>query len=245
MIVCVTGGKGGPGATVLAANFAFAAARTKRSCLLIDLDPFGGDVGAYLDPGTLDPRRGLLPLLKLERNGVSQGAIEREAQEVAPGLNVLLGSLRPACDLLKGRVREVLRSAQRIAEVVVADLGRMASESPSLQGFDDADHILVAARPDLQGALAAERALSLIDHLGAVRVVATKVRRRRMADVTELSEALGRPIAAMLPELRMPVAVNAPRRTRRALAGLVETLGPERSTIVEQAPATVKQAAAS
>ena len=122
MIVCVTGGKGGPGATVLAANLALAWSRTQRSCLLVDLDPFGGDVGAYLDPALLDPRKGLLPLLKLERNGVSPEAVKREVQQVTPGLNVLLGSLRPACDLLSGRVSEVLRSAHRIADVVVADL---------------------------------------------------------------------------------------------------------------------------
>lgn len=244
MIVCVTGGKGGPGATVLAANLAWVVARTERRCLLIDLDPFGGDVGAYLDPAMLDPRRGLLPLLKLECRGVSPEAVEREAQGVIPGLNVVLGSLRPACDLLNSRVSEVLRSANRIADVVVADLGRMAPGSPSLQGLDDADHILVAARPDLQGALAAERALSLIDHKGAVRVVATRVRRRRMADVTELSEALGRPITTLLPELRVPVAVNTRGRPRRALAGLVETLGSEQST-AEHRPAPVQQVAAS
>jgi Flp pilus assembly CpaE family ATPase len=244
VIVCVTGGKGGPGATVLAANLALAVSRTETSCLLVDLDPFGGDVGAYLDPAMLDPRSGLLPLLRLERKGVSPEAVEREVQEVTPRLNVLLGSLRPACDLLNGRVIEVLRSAQQIADVVVADLGRMAPESPSLHGLDDADQIIVAARPDLQGALAAERALSLIGHEGAVRVVATRVRRRRTADVAELSQALGLPIATVLPELKVPVAVNARRRKRRALAGLVETLGSEDST-VEHSLATVQEVATS
>jgi Mrp family chromosome partitioning ATPase len=244
MIVCVTGGKGGPGATVLAANLALAWSRTQRSCLLVDLDPFGGDVGAYLDPALLDPRKGLLPLLKLERNGVSPEALKREVQQVTPGLNVLLGSLRPACDLLSGRMSEVLRSAHRIADVVVADLGRMAPESPSLPGLHAADHILVVARPDLQGALAVERALSLMEHQGSVGVVATRVRRRRMADVTELSQALGRPLAATFPELREAAAVSSRRRARRALAVLVETLGSKQST-AEQPLATVQGMAAS
>jgi cellulose biosynthesis protein BcsQ len=244
MIVCVTGGKGGPGATVLAANLALAWSRTQRSCLLVDLDPFGGDVGAYLDPALLDPRKGLLPLLKLERNGVSPEAVAREVQQVTPGLNVLLGSLRPACDLLSGRISEVLRSAHRIADVVVADLGRMAPESPSLPGLHAADHIVVAARPDLQGALAVERALSVMEHQGPVGIVATRVRRRRLADVTELSQALGRPITATFPELRVAVAVNSRRRARRALAVQVETLGSKQST-AEQPLATVQEMAAS
>ena len=244
MIVCVTGGKGGPGATVLAANLARAWSRTERSCLLVDLDPFGGDVGAYLDPALLDPRRGLLPLLKLERNGVSPEAVAREIQEVRRGLSVLLGSLRPAGDLLSGRVSEVLRSAQRTADVVVTDLGRMAPESPSLPGLHAADHIVVVARPDLQGALAAERALSLMEHQGPVGIVATRVRRRHRADVIELSQALGRPIAATLPELRVAVALNSRTRARRALAVLVKTLGSEQST-TEQPLAAVQEVAAS
>lgn len=223
MIVCVTGGKGGPGATVLAANLGLAVARTGKRCLLVDLDPFGGDLGAYLGPERLDPRRGLLPLLKLERAAVAREAVERESQEVSSGLMVLLGSLRPAADLLVGRTADVFRSADRVADVVVADLGRTVP-SPALDGLSQARIVLLAAHADLQGALAAERALSLIGKQAPIRIVATRVRRRRVADVTELAEALGRPIAASIPELKIPVRVNQRPRFRRALDQLTAEL---------------------
>ncbi|MFN2490790.1 MAG: hypothetical protein ABR529_13870, partial [Actinomycetota bacterium] len=80
-------------------------------------------------------------------------------------------------------------------------------------------------RPDLQGALAAERAVSLIEkHQASVQVAATKVRRRRSADVAELSEALGRLIVASVPELRAPVSLNQGRRLRRELARVIAEL---------------------
>lgn len=224
MIVGVTGGKGGPGTTVLAANLAIAMARTGKHCLLIDLDPTGGDIGAYLGPERLDPRRGLLPLLKLERSAIACQAVERESQEVVPGLTVVLGSLRPAADLLAGRTADVLRSADRTTEVVVVDLGRSAPSSPVLDGLSEVHVLFLAARPDLQGALAAERALSLIGK-ASVQVVATKVRRRRAADVSELSEALGHPIDASLPELKTPVSLNQTRRLRRELTRVIADLG--------------------
>lgn len=224
MIVCVTGGKGGPGTTVLATHLALTVASMGRSCLLVDLDPFGGDVGAYLNPEHLDPRRGVLPLLRLERAGVSPDALQREIQTVAPALTLLLGLLRPDPDLFHDRVGDLLRSAQRIAEVVVADLGRAVVGSPSLEALDNADEIILGARPDLQGALAAGRALSVLDQEHPVRVVATRVRKRRAADVTELAEALGRPIAASIPELKAPERPRRGRRLRRELLRLIEDL---------------------
>lgn len=244
MIVCVTGGKGGPGATVLAANLAIALARAGKRCLLLDLDPFGGDVSAYIDPERLDPSRGLLPLLRLERAGIGSEALARESQTVAPGLSVLLGSLRPATDLITGRTADVLRAAQPTADVVVADLGRTVSDSPTLAGLLAADRCLLAARPDLQGALAAERALSVIDDEIPVEVVATRVGRRRAADVAELSEALGREIATSVPELRSPVSLTPKRHVRRALARMVQELSEEKPSAARTA-APVAEVAAS
>jgi MinD-like ATPase involved in chromosome partitioning or flagellar assembly len=224
VILGVTGGKGGPGATVLATNLAVAVALTGKRCLLVDLDPAGGDIGAYLGPERLDPRRGLLPLLKLEGAAMSSEAVKRESQEVSPGLTVLLGSLRPAGDLLVGRTAEILRSADNTADVVVADIGRSVFTSPVHDGLSEVSSLLLAARPDLQGALAAERAVALIGERARLQVVATRVRHRRTADVAELSEALGRPIIASVPELRAPVNLNQSRRVRRELARLTARL---------------------
>lgn len=244
MILGVTGGKGGPGATVLAANLAVAVARTGRRCLLVDLDPFGGDIGAYLGPERLDPKRGLLPLLKLERAAIACEAVERESQEVAPGLTVLLGSLRPAADLLAGRTVDLLCSADRTTDVVVADLGRSVPSSPVLDGLSEVDGLFVAARPDLQGALAAERTVAVIGEEASIQIVATKVRRRRAADVAELSEALGRPIVASVPDLKAPVNLKQSRRLRRELARVIAGLD-EIEPAAERRPGGLQEVVAS
>ncbi|MDP9235459.1 MAG: hypothetical protein M3P01_13050 [Actinomycetota bacterium] len=204
-----------------AVRLALHLAEAGGDCLLLDLDPAGGDVGTYLDPEGLDPRRGLLPLLKLGPVE-SQDGIERECQRVTQHLSVLLGFMRPEPDLLQGRIDGLLRSALRVAETVVVDLGRTAAGSPSLAVLSLSDHVLLAVRPDLQGALAAERALALTgtDPL----LVATQLRKRGAADVVELSQALGRPVAASVPYLKDPSSRRSRRRLRRELSKLSDAL---------------------
>jgi Mrp family chromosome partitioning ATPase len=222
VIFGVTSGKGGPGATVLAVNLAFELSHRGRDCLLVDLDPWGGDIGAYLDPEHIDPRRGLLPLLKLEQSAISQEAVVRECQGINDHLSVLLGLIRPEPDLLRGRIESLLRSARRVAEIVVVDLGRVVASSPSLEALSIIDCSQLAARPDLQGALAAERALALLT--GNTAVVATHVRRRRAADVVELSDALGRPVVASIPYLRDPLPRRRSHRLRREISKVIDSV---------------------
>jgi Flp pilus assembly CpaE family ATPase len=130
--------------------------------------------------------------------------------------------MRPEPELLQGRVESLLRSAIRVAEIVVVDLGRIAARSPSLEILSLSDHVLLAVRPDLQGALAAERVLALIPP-GSM-LVATKVHRRAAVDVVELSRALGKPIAASVPYLRNPRSRRSPRRLHRELSKLGDAL---------------------
>lgn len=237
MIIGVTSGKGGPGATVLAVNLAFELSQRDRDCLLIDLDPWGGDVGAYLDPQRVDPRRGLLPLLKLEQSAISNEAVVRECQQINDHLLVLLGLIRPEPDLLRGRIESLLRSANRVAEVVVVDLGRIVASSPSLEALPVIDCSRLAARPDLQGALAAERALALIT--GNTAVVATHARRRSAADVVELSEALGRQVIASIPYLRDPLPRRRSKRLRREISKLIDSVPTRRE--ISDLPGQVPQ----
>lgn len=217
MIVGVTSGKGGPGATVLAVHLAAELARRGRSTLLLDLDAWGGDVGAYVGPENLDPRRGLRPLLKLE-HAPSPEAVRRESQPVGQ-LRVVLGLIRPEPDLLKGRIDRVVAAADQMADVVVADLGRTIPGSPASEALRVVDATVVVARADLQGALAAERAIASI--ATEVQLVATAVRRRDAADVLELSEALERPVTATFPLLKKPTSLTPTRRLRQCVSDLV------------------------
>jgi Flp pilus assembly CpaE family ATPase len=225
MIVCVTGGKGGPGATVLAVRLAGGLARRGHEVLLADLDPAGGDVGAYLDSSALDPRRGLLPLLKLERGPIGDAALATELQPVSARLKVLLGLLRPAPDLLRGRGHELLKAAGGLAEVVVADVGRASPGSPALDALDSADRVVVAARADVQGALAAERALQAIGESRRVTIAATRIQRMHGADVVELSDALEREIPVALPDCTP--SMKSRRRLASSVVRLIEYLAIE------------------
>lgn len=226
MIVCVTGGKGGPGATVLACGLAGALARSGRRVLLIDGDPWGGDVGAYLQPCELDPSRGLLPLLRLDRGPPAAPAIARETTEVAENFHVLMGLPRSAPELLAGGLEQLARDSRELADVVVVDLGAALAGSPAAPLVGVADTVLLAARPDLQGALASERALVTLGETLDVELVATRVRGGAMADVVELSEALQCDIRLSVPESSriQSVAISPQRHIRRALDRMAEAV---------------------
>lgn len=220
MIIAVTSGKGGPGATVLAVNLASELARRGRRCLLVDLDPWGGDVGAYLGPEHLDPRRGLRPLLKLEQAPTPE-TVDREAQRLGD-LRVVLGLMRPEPDVISGRVESLLVAAARVADVVVVDLGRMSPGSPCTEGLSPVTALVLAARPDLQGALAAERALAAVQW--DALIVATAAGRRDAGNVIELAEALGRPVAATFPRLKQHAMLSRGRGVRRCVSKLGEKI---------------------
>lgn len=62
-LVAIAGGKGAPGSTFVAINLAAALSTKGGDVLLVDLDPHGGDISAWLG---LHPRSGLYPLMRLE-----------------------------------------------------------------------------------------------------------------------------------------------------------------------------------
>lgn len=235
MIVCVTGGKGGPGTTVLACGLAGSLARSGRRVLLIDADPRGGDICAYLDPSELDPRRGLLPLLKLKHGAIEAPVIAQETIALAANFHVLLGLPRAAPGLLAGRLEQLAHASRELAEVTVIDLGAALAGSPSIPLVGFADKVLLAARPDLQGALAAERALVALGETLHVELVATRVRDRAKADVVELSEALQCDIRLHVPESSriQSVAINPRRPLRRALDLIAEAVNSPDASPVE------------
>jgi hypothetical protein len=88
LLVVVTGGKSGPGATTLAVGLAGALAAEGKDVLLADLDPAGGEVAAHLPA---EPHRGLLPLLSLTGGPVSPDQVAAESVTVGEHLWVLPG----------------------------------------------------------------------------------------------------------------------------------------------------------
>jgi Mrp family chromosome partitioning ATPase len=208
-LVVVTGGKGGPGATTLAVGLAGAWAAAGRSVLLVDLDPTGGDVAAHLP--VPDVRRGVAPLLGLPAGRLDPAAVQQESSPVGWGLRVLVGLPRADTGglLRPDAVGMLLRAARGVpgVELLVVDPGRLLPASVAAVTLGLAEVRVLAARADLPGALAAQRALAATQHAGVLAVVAVAV--QRPADAAELAHALGRRLAGVIPA--------DPKAVRRAL----------------------------
>ena len=200
-LVVVTGGKGGPGATTLAVGLAGAWAAAGRPVLLADVDPAGGDVAAHLPVGEV--RRGVGPLLGLAGGRLDAGAVWAETVEAGPFLRVLAGLPRPdSAGLLAAPTAvSLLTAARRLerVEVLVVDAGRLLPGTAAAGVLGVAEVGVLAVRAELPGALAAQRALDAAPAGIGLALVAVAVPRRRSGDVAELAEALGRPVAGVLP----------------------------------------------
>jgi MinD-like ATPase involved in chromosome partitioning or flagellar assembly len=237
-LVAVTGGKGGPGATTLAVSLAAAWVAAGRRVLLLDLDPAGGDVAAHL-PVT-EVRRGVATLLSAGSDRIEPQSVLAEAVTVTldgrsrGGLWLLVGLPRPdSAGLLRPTVAAtVLEAARKVdgLNAVVVDAGRLlpGSVAAAVLAIPGAVGVL-AARPDVPGALAAQRALLVAREatVEALAVVAVGVRRRSSADVAELAEALEHPVAGVIPARRRQLGralQTGQPPTRRRLGRAYRTL---------------------
>jgi len=228
-VVAVCSGKGAPGATFCAVHLAAALARAGEEVLLLDLDPAGGDVAAYLG---LDTRRGLYPLLRMD-NGIPEPvALLAEAEE-RDGVRAVCGFPEPSA--LSTSVDLLARTIQGAGDgrTVVCDLGRVSAESARVAARSDL--ILLVVRPDLVSVLGAERALRRLESEGVAReriaVVVAGAERRRPADLAEVSGALGLDVIGSTPinrraaravlQSQMPVRKGP---LARAFLGLAKTV---------------------
>jgi Mrp family chromosome partitioning ATPase len=212
-LVVVTGGKGGPGATTLAVGLAGAWAAAGRSVLLVDLDPAGGDIAAHLP--VPDMRRGVAPLLGLPTGQLDPAAVQAESTQVGWGLQVLVGLAGPDTGglLRPDATLGLLRAARGVGgvELLVVDPGRLLPRSIAAVTLGVTEVRVLAARADLPGALAAQRALAATQHAPMTAVVAVAV--QRPVDAAELAHALSRPLAGVIPA--DPKAVRRSLQTGR------------------------------
>jgi len=208
--VAVLGTKGAPGATTVAIRLAAELAARGVSTALVDLDPAGGDLVAFLG---LDPRRNLFTLSHLSAAaGLSPELVEGEGQELAPGLFVLGGIPRRemAGDLPPAWVGDLLRLLGTRHGAVVLDVGRDPTRALARAGLEAADTLLLVARADLVGAFDAQRVLAALEPPVRERARLVAGRLRRGESPRELAGVLALPLSAT-------VSFN-PREARRAAA---------------------------
>jgi secretion/DNA translocation related CpaE-like protein len=191
-VIGVLAGRGGAGASVLAAGIALAAAARGEPAWLIDLDPLGGGsdagVGAELAAGARWPDLGVL-------TGRLSPAVLRAAVPEVHGVAVVAAA-RSTGDLAPEAVRTVVAAASRGAGTVVLDLARHRTTARD-EAVAAVGELLLVVPAEIRAVLAARK---VVDGLGTtpappravVRTVAGALPAR------EVLRGLGLPFAGEL-----------------------------------------------
>ena len=158
-VIGVLAGRGGAGASVLAAGIALAAA-ARGPAWLLDVDPLGGGadtgLGAELSAGARWADLGVLT------GRLSPQAL-RAAVPKVNGVAVLAADGRSTAELPSDTVRAVVSASGRGAGTVVLDLGRHRTGARD-EAIRTADDLLVVVPAELRAVLATRRVL---ESLGA------------------------------------------------------------------------------
>lgn len=207
LVLGVTGGCGGAGATTAAVWIAQAAAGLGVRVLLVDGDPWGGGVELAL---AAEEHPGLRwPDLSDARGSIDPVQLS-DSLPVAGGFSFLSwpASRDQPVPVAASTTVGVLDAARRGYELVVVDIGR---RTEPLQAFTwDCDRILVVVPAQLKAAVAAARLLQEFPPVEAALLVRGKP--GSALDGPLLADAIGLPVQGRVPELRgVAAAVEAGR----------------------------------
>lgn len=204
-VVAVMGGRGGAGASVLAAGLCVTAARSGLRTLLIDADPLGGgadllfgweeehglrwpqlaEAGGRLDPEALVaalPNRGDLVVLSCDRAPTAEA---RQAEGA------------PATTLPPELMQAALEAGRKGRDLVVVDLPRRFDEAAEC-ALRMADRALIVVPAELRAAAAAAKvAGAALAHRYELSVVVRGPAPGRL-NASEIASALGLPLAGRL-----------------------------------------------
>jgi secretion/DNA translocation related CpaE-like protein len=200
VVVAVTGGSGGVGATTLAAAVALVAGRRHRVAL-VDLDPAGP--GLRRVAGFDDVTGVTWPELADSHGRIGSRSL-REALPARDGVGVLGWPDDLVVAPSIGLVREVVSAASRGHDWVVLDLPRAAavsSDGAAHELVSRCDHVVVVTRASLASVAATAR---LADRLGpgSPRLGLVVRSRRGSALAEDVARAVGVPLLAELADQR-------------------------------------------
>lgn len=207
LVLGITGGCGGAGATTAAIWIAQAAAGLGVRVLLVDGDPWGGGLELALaaeeTPGLRWPdlaeARGSIDPLQLA-----------DSLPVAGGFSFLSwpATREQPSPVAAAASAGVLDAARRGYELVVVDVGRGAEPLRTVAW--DCDRIMVVVPAQLKAAVAAVRLLQEIPPVEAALLV--RGRTGAALDSSLIADAVGLPVQGRMPELRaVPGAMESGR----------------------------------
>ncbi len=180
-VIAVHGSRGGAGTTFVATHLAAALARADRRCVLVDGDPFYGDLCGAL--GAPDDARTIAEL-----NAVGPEASWQHVDEVAwthdAGFRVVLAPTADAVDDVSGDlVPRVVDAAATGSDVVVAHLPR-SLDAGTRTCLVDADRVLEVLSLDVLSFRAATRAREAFSPLALEGRVGFVVNRAARNEIT-------------------------------------------------------------
>ncbi|GGS62359.1 septum formation initiator [Planobispora rosea] len=211
LVLCVVGGRGGAGASVLAASLALTASRRELRTLLVDADPLGGGIDLLLGQEETEGARWADLVARAGR--VSFTALQAALPSVS-GLALLSFHRGEAGAIPAEAMRSVLDAGQRGFDLVVVDLPRRPDPA-AVEALGRAATTLVVVTADVRGVLAAAQVLTgLREHTVDIRAA---VRSGALADDV-VSTSLAVPCAGSLPD--------QPRLTSVLNRGDIPPLGP-------------------
>jgi secretion/DNA translocation related CpaE-like protein len=223
-VLAVVGGRGGAGASVLAAAVAVSAAANGEPAMLVDCDPLGGGLDLLL--GAEDAQGVRWPDLSLSEGRVPAASLRAAlpTPEVfgsrGGGLTVLSCD-RAGAGPRPGAVTSVLDAGRRAGETVVCDVPRYPTEA-ALAALDAADLAVLVVPAEVRACAAAARVLGVLKQRGTP--VALLVRGPAPGGLTprDVASALGLPLLhAMRAQPGLSSALDkgaAPGRQRGPLA---------------------------
>jgi MinD-like ATPase involved in chromosome partitioning or flagellar assembly len=225
-LVCVTGSKGSPGATTLAAALASSVPTESGRVLLIDADPDGGDLAALFGAAT---NPGLVTLAAATRHRFELDDVERHTQLLGDAVALLAAPPSPeqAAATLTSLGRPFAESLSQ--STAVADLGRWRPDSPAAELVRAATATVLVVHPTIAGVAHARTVFEDLSSRCRRVVVATRGERPYRPD--EVAAAVGAESAVALPGDRATVSMlvvgRRPRRTPlgRTARALADDLG--------------------
>jgi secretion/DNA translocation related CpaE-like protein len=191
-VLAVLGGRGGAGASVLAAAVASAAAESGRRTLLVDLDPLGGGLDLVLGAeGTAGLRWSGIALT----GGRVAASALHEALPSAGGLLTVLSCGRDEVAPVPEAVAAVLDAGRRAGDLVVCDLPR--TPGPAVHAaLDRADATVLVVPAEVRACAAAARVVAALgERVPGLRVVVRGPAPGGLG-AADVSRALGLPVLA-------------------------------------------------
>ena len=214
LLVGVTGGSGGAGATTLACALGQEAAR-RGTAVVVDADPLGPGLDRILG---LDDTEGARWDTLCGTTGRLSSRALREALPRRESLGVLTWHPGEPATLQAFAVREVLAAARRGHDVVVVDLPRRPDPLVD-EVAARCDRLLVVVVPTVAGVASAVRTCARHHDPTRVRLVV----RGDGIDARAVSRAAGAPVLAQMSEQRgLAEAIDlgfGPVRSRRSALG--------------------------